>query len=48
MLVDTLGRVQEITAQEDAQVGNDIYLTIDVKLQEKFTTSLKDVLQRLL
>lgn len=41
MLVDTLGRVQEITAQEDAQVGNDIYLTIDVKLQEKIYNLLE-------
>lgn len=35
MLVDTVGRVQEITSEVAAQVGNDIYLTIDVELQKK-------------
>lgn len=35
MLVDTVGRVQEITSEVAAQIGNDIYLTIDVELQKK-------------
>ena len=42
MLVDTVGRVQEITSEVAAQVGNDIYLTIDVELQKK----IYDLLER--
>lgn len=41
MLVDSVGRVIEITNEIPAQAGQDVYLTIDVELQEKLYNLLE-------
>ncbi|MCM1308159.1 MAG: penicillin-binding transpeptidase domain-containing protein [Butyrivibrio sp.] len=35
MLVDSVGRVLEITEEKEAQAGQDVYLTIDVELTQR-------------
>jgi penicillin-binding protein 2 len=41
MLVDNVGRVQEITGIIESQVGNDVYLTIDAELQKNIYNMLE-------
>lgn len=41
MLVDSVGRVLEVTSQKEATAGEDVYLTIDVELQKKIYTLLE-------
>ncbi len=48
MLVDSVGRVLEITDQQDSKAGNDVYLTIDVKLQKKIYELLERRLSEIL
>lgn len=42
MLVDSVGRVLEVTDQKEAQAGKDVYLTIDVEL----TMKIYDLLEK--
>ncbi|MDO5403376.1 MAG: penicillin-binding transpeptidase domain-containing protein [Eubacteriales bacterium] len=42
--LDTFGRITEVVDQTDSSAGNDVYLTIDVKLQEKIYNAIEDEL----
>lgn len=44
MLVDSVGRVTEITNEVEATAGDDVYLTIDAELQEKIYNLMERVL----
>ncbi|MGN0375600.1 MAG: penicillin-binding transpeptidase domain-containing protein, partial [Butyrivibrio sp.] len=48
MLVDNVGRVLEVIDTEDATVGSDIYLSIDVKMQERLYNLLERRLAEIL
>lgn len=48
MLVDNVGRVQEVTGVVESQVGRDVYLTIDAELQEKIYNMLERRLAEIL